>query len=98
MKLIKFTSIIIAVLFANSILAGPAEEAIEKADKTRLEAKARGFEWSTTSILLMKAKTALAAGDNALAEKLANQAQKEGENAIIQADYAQLHWQESIPL
>ena len=81
-----------------SIFAGEGEypknvaTAIETAEKARLEAKQRGFEWSTTSILIRKAMEAAENGDSAKAIALAGKALKEAENSIKQADYAAKNW------
>jgi len=66
--------------------------AIETAEKARLEAKERGFEWSTTSILIRSAMEAAENGNSEEALALAEKALKEAENSIKQADYAAKNW------
>jgi hypothetical protein len=56
-------------------------EAIVELDK----AKAAGFEWRDSRKILKKAEDAAKAGNNDEAIKLANQAKKQGMDAVVQA-------------
>ncbi len=62
-----------------------AEQAIADAKAANAAAKAAGNEWRDTGKLIKKAESALAAGDEATAEKLANKARKQAETALQQA-------------
>ncbi len=62
-----------------------AEQAIADAKAANAEAKAAGNEWRDTGKLIKQAEDALAAGDEATAEKLAIKARKQAESALAQA-------------
>ncbi len=62
-----------------------AEQAIADAKAANAAAKAAGNEWRDTGKLIKKAESALAAGDEAAAEKLANKARRQAEIALQQA-------------
>ena len=62
-----------------------AEQAIADAKAANAAAKAAGNEWRDTGKLIKKAESALAAGDEATAEKLANKARRQAEIALQQA-------------
>jgi len=99
MKNIKSSFFLILVISSFSIFAAEGEypenvaSAIKIAESARLEAKERGFEWSTTSILIRNAMEAAENGNNAEAIALAEKALKEAQNSIKQADYAAKNWQ-----
>ncbi|MDQ1362405.1 MAG: hypothetical protein QG652_265 [Pseudomonadota bacterium] len=63
-----------------------AEKAIADARSAMAEAKKLGNEWRDTDNLLKQAEEALAAGDYAKAVELANEARRQAENAIAQAN------------
>ncbi len=71
---------------------------LEDARATLNKAAAKGFEWTTTRKLIKEAETAMAAGDEDKSLKLAKAALNEAEKSLVQADYAESHWQDSIPL
>ena len=62
-----------------------AEQAIADAKAANAAAKAAGNEWRDTGKLIKKAESALAAGDESTAEKLANKARRQAEIALQQA-------------
>ncbi len=97
------TGLILTTMFVSfSIMAGEAANvddasaAINKAKSARLEAKKRGFEWSTTKKLITMATEASSNGDSASAIKLAERALREAKNSIKQADYAAKNWQKFV--
>ena len=71
---------------------------LEDARATLSKATARGFEWTTTRKLINEAEIAMAAGDEDKSLKLAKAALNEAEKSLVQANYAESHWQDSIPL
>ena len=99
MKIIKSSLLLLLVVSSFSIFAVEGEysenvaSAIKTAENARLEAKKRGFEWTTTTILIRKAMQAAENGNNVEAISLANKALKEAQNSIKQADYAANNWQ-----
>ncbi len=98
MKVIKITLVSIIILIANNLFAGDdAKALIQKAEELRLKAAQAGFEWTTTKPLINKAKAAVKKGDKQLAIEYASKALRQGENAIIQAEYAEKHWQDTVP-
>ncbi|OUS11564.1 hypothetical protein A9Q89_08815 [Gammaproteobacteria bacterium 53_120_T64] len=58
---------------------------------------AKGFEWTTTRQLIAAAEVALAAGDKAHSLNLAKAALNEAEKSLLQANYAEAHWQDGMP-
>ena len=62
-----------------------AEAAIADAKSANAEAKSMGAEWRDTESMIADAEAAMAAGDYANAIETANQAQRQAENAIAQA-------------
>lgn len=62
-----------------------AEQAIADAKSANAQAKKMGAEWRDTGKIIADAEAALAAGDYAKAIELANEAQRQAENAIAQA-------------
>jgi len=98
MKNIKSNLFIALLVSSFSIFAAEGEypanvaAAIETAEQTRLEAKERGFEWSTTSSLIRSAMEAAENGNSEEAIALAEKALREAENSIKQADYAAKNW------
>ncbi len=62
-----------------------AEQAIADAKAANAEAKAVNYEWRDTGKLIKKAEEKLAAGDDAAAIKLANQAEEQANIAVAQA-------------
>lgn len=61
-----------------------AEQAIADAKAANAEAKAAGAEWRDTADLIAQAEAALADGDYDKAVELANQARRQAENALAQ--------------
>lgn len=62
-----------------------AEQAIADAKAANAKAQAMGAEWRDTAKLIEEAEAALAAGDYQKAIDLANQAERQAENAMAQA-------------
>ncbi|MCW8955847.1 MAG: LysM peptidoglycan-binding domain-containing protein [Gammaproteobacteria bacterium] len=62
-----------------------AEQAIADAKASNAEAEKIGAEWRDTGSMIKDAEAALAAGDYAKAIELANDAQRQADNAIAQA-------------
>ncbi len=61
-----------------------ASKAISEAKATQAEAQAAGASWRDTADMIAEAEKALAAGDTAKAIELANQANRQAQNAIAQ--------------
>ena len=61
-----------------------AEQAISDAKAANAQAKAAGYEWRDTGKIIGSAESALEAGNDEEAIKLANQAKKQAEDAIAQ--------------
>lgn len=97
MKFILYIFLMSTFLISGNLFASPADELIETAENTRLKAAKLGFEWSTTSILIDKAKEAAKAGNSDQAIKFAKDAIKQGENSLKQAEFAAANWQNSEP-
>ena len=70
---------------------------LEEARATLSKATARDFEWTTTRKLIKEAEAALASGDEDKSLKLAKAALNEAEKSLVQANYAEAHWQDDIP-
>jgi hypothetical protein len=67
-------------------IAGTSFEQAKKAATTEIDnAKAAGFEWRDSRKILKKAEEAEKAGKHSDAMKLANQAKKQGIDAVAQA-------------
>jgi len=66
--------------------AALAEQAIAEAKAANAEAKALNYEWRDTGDLIKQAEEKLAAGDYQAATTLANEAKKQSEDAISQAN------------
>ena len=71
---------------------------LDDARMTVNKAAAKGFEWTTTRKLIEDAEIALAGGDKDKSLKLAKAALNEAEKSLIQANYAEAHWKDGIPL
>jgi len=97
MKTLTYSVMILILLIGFSAKTQAAQSMIDSAETARLEAKALGFEWSTTTPLIKQAIEASQAGDKDKALKLAQKALKEAQNAIKQAKYAEENWRESEP-
>ncbi|MFT6732175.1 MAG: curli biogenesis system outer membrane secretion channel CsgG [Polaribacter sp.] len=67
---------------------------IAKAKNSLAKAAEVGFEWSSTAPLIKQAVEAENSGNSKLALELANKAIKESENSLVQAKYADEHWQD----
>ena len=74
-----------AAAAASTVDKATAEKAIADAKSANAGAKKLNAEWRDTGDLIKQAEEALAAGDFAKAVALANQAQREAENAVAQA-------------
>ncbi len=94
MNTLKLTSLL-ALIFAVAIgcsststdgssLEQQAKDAIAAAKKANKEAKAVGYEWRDTGKLIKNAEKALGDEEFEKAIKLANQAQRQAENAVRQ--------------
>ena len=98
-KLLFFIVLSITLLSSGRLYAGVGVKPIlDDARMTLSKAAAKGFEWTTTRKLIENAEIALAAGDEDKSLKLAKAALNEAEKSLVQADYAESHWQDSIPL
>ena len=97
MKLLKHILILASLSFSTAILASAAEDSITKAEEARVKVAKAGYEWTTTSLLINEAKQAAADGNQELAIKLANEAIKQTEEGMKQADFADKNWQDTVP-
>ncbi|MCJ8297608.1 MAG: hypothetical protein MJK13_01550 [Pseudomonadales bacterium] len=94
----KLLVVAMAALLSAPVVASTEVVAlIDKAQSTRLQAAAAGFEWTKTAGLIKSAQKALKDGDAALAQKLASKALKQAENSLLQAQYSDEHWQDHAP-
>ena len=94
----KLIVVALAALLSVPVVASTEVAAlIDKAEATRVQAAAAGFEWTKTAGLIKSANKALQEGDAALAQKLASKALKQGENSLLQAKYSDEHWQDHTP-
>ncbi len=97
MKLLLTAFIALSLLTTNVCLANTSLSLIEQAEKARIEASKSGYEWSTTSILIAKAKQAAKDGNEKLATELAQKAINEAKSSLKQAEYADKNWQKAEP-
>ncbi len=98
-RLLFFIVLSITLLSSGRVYAGAGVKPIlDDARMTLNKAAAKGFEWTTTRKLIENSETALAAGDKDKSLKLAKAALNEAEKSLMQANYAEAHWQDSIPL
>ena len=98
-RLLFFIVLSIPLFSATSLYAAvDINPILDDARMTLDKAAAKGFEWTTTRKLIDDAETALAAGDKDKSLKLAKAALNEAEKSLIQANYAEAHWQAGIPL
>lgn len=98
-RLLFFIVLSIPLFSATSLYAAvDIDPILDDARMTLDKAAAKGFEWATTRKLIDDAETALAAGDKDESLKLAKAALNEAEKSLIQANYAEAHWQAGIPL
>lgn len=74
--------------FASANAAQDPAEAIAAAESARSEAAKAGYEWRDTAQLIEDAKKAAAENDAKKAIALAQQAQRQSENAMKQAQAA----------
>ena len=70
--------------------------AYEAAESARKEAASLKYEWRDTGKILKQAEEAAGKGDYATAQKLANKALKQSENAIAQAKQQEEVWQAQV--
>ena len=70
--------------------------AYEAAEAARKEAASLKYEWRDTAKMLKQAEEAAAKGDYATAQKLADKARKQSENAIAQAKEQEQAWQAAV--
>ena len=101
-------SYVVAVLGATLLLAACAGDtmsepdeksynaAYEAAEAARKEAASMKYEWRDTAKMLKKAEETAGKGDYATAQKLANKARKQSENAIAQAKEQEQAWQAAV--
>ena len=98
-RLLFFIVLSITLFSSGRVYAGAGVKPIlDDARMTLNKAAAKGFEWTTTRKLIADAETALAAGDKDKSLKLAKAALNEAEKSLMQANYAEAHWQDGIPL
>lgn len=92
------TRLLFAALLSLGLMTGcattgetepTAAEAIAAAKSANAEAKALGFEWTTTQGIIDSAEAALAAGNEDEAKTLADKARRQAENAIAQQKLAE---------
>lgn len=92
------TRLLFAALLSLGLMTGcattgetepTAAEAIAAAKSANAEAKALGFEWTTTQGIIDSAEAALAAGNEDEAKALADKARRQAENAIAQQKLAE---------
>ena len=98
-RLLFFIVLSITLFSSGRIYAGANVKPILDDARVALnKAAAKGFEWTTTHKLIADAETALAGGDKDKSLKLAKAALNEAEKSLMQANYAEAHWQDGIPL
>jgi hypothetical protein len=97
MKLLKYAFIALSLLATSISFASTGLLLIEQAEKARTEASKAGYEWTTTSTLIEKAKIASKNGNEKLAIELATKAINEAKSSLKQAQYADDHWQKYEP-
>ena len=73
------------------------EAALEAGDAARRAAAAVGFEWRDTKRLLRRAIKLAEKGKYEEAIELANQARRQGELALMQANEQEAAWREMVP-
>ena len=92
------TRLLFAVILSMGLMTGcattgetepTAAEAIAAAKSANAEAKALGYEWTTTQGIIDSAEAALAAGNEDEAKALADKARRQAENAIAQQKLAE---------
>lgn len=92
------TRLLFAALLSLGLMTGcattgetepTAAEAIAAAKSANAEAKALGYEWTTTQGIIDSAEAALAAGNEDEAKALADKARRQAENAIAQQKLAE---------
>ena len=99
----RIFSLFTALALVSVVLSGPAlaepDTAARLAEARRglEQVSARGFEWTTTGPLIDTAAAALAQGKTKDAERLLSAALEQIRQSLLQADYAQANWQQSIP-
>lgn len=85
---------------AGDTMSEPDEKsysaAYEAAEAARKEAAKVGHEWRDTADMLKKAEETAAKGDYAAAQKLADKARRQSENAIAQAKEQEQAWQAAV--
>ena len=100
-RLLFFIVLGITLFSSGRIFAGTdtgVKPILDDAQMTLNKAAEKGFEWTTTRKLIADAEAALAAGDKDKGLKLAKAALNEAEKSLMQASYAEAHWQDGIPL
>lgn len=97
-RILLFVVLSLTLFSSGKLHAGVAiKPMLEDARTTLSKAAAKGFEWTTTRKLIKDAELALAAGEKEKSLKLAKAALNEAEKSLIQANYAETHWQDGIP-
>lgn len=85
---------------AGNSMAAPDEAsykaAYEAAEAARKEAAAVKHEWRDTEKMLKQAEEMAAKGDYAGAQKLAEKARRQSENAVAQAKEQEQIWQSAV--
>ncbi len=98
-RLAFFMVLSVPLFLSTNLYAGvDVNPILDDARMTLNKAAAKGFEWTTTRKLIEDAETALAGGDENKGLKLAKAALNEAEKSLMQANYAETHWQSGIPL
>lgn len=92
-------SLLVAAGAANS-MSEPDEQsfnaAYEAAESARKKAASMKYEWRDTAKMLEQAKETASKGDYAAAQKLADKARMQSENAIAQAKEQEQAWQAAV--
>jgi len=98
-RVLFFIALSIPLFSSSRLYAGAdVKPILDDARTTLNQAAAKDFEWTTTRKLIADAETALAVGDKDKSLKLAKAALNEAEKSLIQANYAEAHWQDGSPL
>ena len=98
-RLLFFIVLSTPIFLSTSLYAAvDVNPILDDARMTVNKAAVKGFEWTTTRKLIEDAERALAGGDKDKSLKLAKAALNEAEKSLIQANYAEAHWKDGIPL
>ena len=92
---IKKSFLLALSLSAAAVFAGPVET-LERADTIHQQALAQEHGWSVTEPLMDEARAAMAAGDEDLAQALADRALLTAEQSLKQAQAEKSAWQTRV--